>query len=97
MTVVKVKTVYKINGCGICETKDRRYNTNLPIKKVCKYCLKNGFSFQVGFRENAIISNKNYIEITCETFLHFGSDDYVYRIEKENDLERWLIKSSNKF
>ena len=97
MTVVKVKSVYKINGCGVCETKDRRYNTKLPIKKICKYCLKNGFSFQVGFRENAIISNKNYIEITCDAFLHFGSGDYVYRIEKDNDLERWLIKSSNKF
>ena len=97
MTVVKVRTIHQINFSGVLATKDVRYNTKLPLKKICKYCLKNGFSFQVGFRENTIIPNKNYIEIICEAFLHFCEDDYEYYLEKEKNLEKWLKKPSNKF
>lgn len=97
MTVVKVRTIHQTNFSGVLATTDRRYNTKLPLKKICKYCLKNGFSFQVGFRENTIIPNKNYIEIICEAFLHFCEDDYEYYLEKEKNLEKWLKKPSNKF
>lgn len=95
MTTVKVRTIHQTNFNGILKTKDVRYNTKLPLKKICKYCLKNGFSFQVGFRENTIIPNKNYIEIICESFLHFCKDDYKYYLEKEKNLEKWLKKLNN--
>lgn len=96
MTTIKMKKIYLEYPSGEYETRDKRYETKMPLKKVCKYCLDNGFSFKVGFHDNTLISNKNYIEITDETFCHALNDDYEDFIKKSNNLKKWLWKISEK-
>ena len=66
MTTVKVKEISKVKFNNTYETEDKRYNTNKSLIKIIKYCMKNGFSFKVGFNNNTLVHNKKYIEITNE-------------------------------
>lgn len=90
MTTVKVKEISAIKLNGTYETTDKRYKTNKSLIKVIKYCIKNGFSFKVGFHNNSLISNKNYIEITDEKFIHFEPKERHDYYEKSKRLKEWL-------
>lgn len=63
MTTVKVKEISKVKFNDSYETQDKRYNTNKSLIKVIKYCIKNGFSFKVGFNDNTLINNKNTLKL----------------------------------
>ena len=63
MITVKHKEIYLIRGDNSVDTIDTRYNLKCSIKKIIKYCIKHSLSFRVGIRDNAVIRNKNYIEI----------------------------------
>lgn len=90
MTTIKLKDIYLVRGNGTYETKDVRYNVKTPMKKVIRYCLKHGFSFKVGFRDNKLISNKNYIEITSDALLIFTGSVSHERFDKCCQLKKWL-------
>ena len=60
MTTVKVKEISKVKFNNTYETEDKRYETNKSLIKVIKYCIKNGFSFKVGFNDCTLINNKKY-------------------------------------
>ena len=92
MTTVKVKEIRTINFNGNYKTKDKRYKTNKSLIKVIKYCIKNGFSFKVGFNDNTLVPNKKYIEITDEWFTHFNSKERDEYFEKSIKLREWLEK-----
>ena len=90
MTVVKVKESSKVKFNDSYETQDKRYNTNKSLTKVVKYCLKNGFSFKVGFNDNTLVHNKKYVEITDERFIHFKPKERDEYFEKSKKLKEWL-------
>ena len=90
MTTVKVKEISAVKFNGNYETKDKRYNSNKSLIKVIKYCIKNGFSFKVGFNNNTLINNKKYIEITDEWSIHFDSKERDEYYEKSKKLKEWL-------
>ena len=90
MTTVKVKEISKVKFNGSYETQDKRYNTNKSLIKVIKYCIKNGFSFKVGFNNNTLINNKKYIEITDEWFIHLEAKERDKYFEKSKKLKEWL-------
>ena len=90
MTTVKVKEISKIKFNNSYETQDKRYKTNKSLIKVIKYCIKNGFSFKVGFNNNTLINNKKYIEITDEWFIHFETKKRNECYEKSKKLKEWL-------
>lgn len=90
MTTVKVKEISKVKFNGSYETQDKRYNTNKSLIKIIKYCMKNGFSFKVGFNDNTLINNKKYIEITDDWFIHFESKERNEYFEKSKKLKEWL-------
>ena len=90
MTTVKVKEISKVKFNGTYETQDKRYKTNKSLIKVIKYCMKNGFSFKVGFNDNTLINNKKYIEITDDWFIHFESKERNEYFEKSKKLKEWL-------
>lgn len=54
---------------------------------VVAYCLKHKLSFKVWFRDNKLISNKNYIEIIVDFWE--GSAPY-------NELKKWLEKGAKR-
>ena len=70
--------------------KDKRYETNKSLIKVIKYCIKNGFSFKVGFNDNTLVPNKKYIEIPDEWFTHFNPKERDEYFEKSIKLREWL-------
>ena len=90
MTAVKVKEISRVNFNDSYETQDKRYNTNKSVTKVVKYCVKNGFSFKVGFNDNTLVHNKKYVEITDEWFIHFDPKERDEYFEKIKKLEEWL-------
>ena len=90
MTTVKVKEISKVKFNDTYETQDKRYKTNKSLIKVIKYCMKNGFSFKVGFNDNTLINNKKYIEITDDWFIHFESKERNEYFEKSKKLKEWL-------
>ena len=90
MTTVKVKEISKVKFNDSYEAQDKRYNTNKSLIKIIKYCMKNGFSFKVGFNDNTLINNKKYIEITDEWFIHFDSKERNEYFEKSKKLKEWL-------
>lgn len=90
MTTVKVKEISKVKFNDTYETQDKRYNSNKSLIKVVKYCIKNGFSFKVGFNNNTLINNKKYIEITDEWFIHFDPKERDEYFEKSKKLKEWL-------
>lgn len=90
MTTVKVKEISKVKFNDNYETQDKRYNTNKSLAKVVKYCVKNGFSFKVGFNDNTLVSNKKYVEITDEWFIHFDPKERDEYFEKSKKLREWL-------
>ena len=90
MTTVKVKEISAVKSNGSYETEDKRYKTNKSLIKVIKYCIKNGFSFKVGFNDNALITNKKYIEITDEWFIHCERNERNDYYEKSKRLKEWL-------
>ena len=90
MTTFKVKEISVVKFNNNYETKDKRYNSNKSLIKVIKYCIKNGFSFKVGFNNNTLINNKKYIEITDEWSIHFDSKERDEYYEKSQKLKRWL-------
>lgn len=90
MTTVKVKEISKVKFNDNYETQDKRYNTNKSLAKVVKYCVKNGFSFKVGFNDNTLVSNKKYVEITDEWFIHFDPKERDEYFEKSKKLKEWL-------
>ena len=90
MTTVKVKEICKVKFNGSYETEDKRYNSNKRLIKVIKYCIKNGFSFKVGFNDCTLINNKKYIEITDEWFIHFEPKERDEYFEKSKKLREWL-------
>lgn len=90
MTTVKVKEISVVKFNNNYETKDKRYNSNKSLIKVIKYCIKNDFSFKVGFNNNTLINNKKYIEITDEWAIHFDSKERDEYYEKSKKLKEWL-------
>ena len=90
MTTVKVKEISKVKFNDSYETQDKRYNTNKSLTRVVKYCVKNGFSFKVGFNDNTLVSNKKYVEITDEWFIHFEPKERDEYFEKSKKLKEWL-------
>ena len=90
MITVKVKEISKVKFNDSYETEDKRYNSNKSLIKIIKYCIKNGFSFKVGFNNNTLINNKKYIEITDEWFIHFKSTERDEYYEKSKKLKEWL-------
>ena len=90
MTVVKVKEINKVKFNDSYETQDKRYNTHKSLAKVVKYCVKNGFSFKVGFNDNTLVHNKKYVEITDEWFIHFEPKERDEYFEKSKKLREWL-------
>ena len=90
MTTVKVKEISDVKFNNTYETQDKRYNSNKSLIKVIKYCIKNGFSFKVGFNNNTLINNKKYIEITDEWFIHFKANERNEYYEKSKKLKEWL-------
>lgn len=97
MTTIKLKDICLVRGNGVYETKDVRYDVKTPIKKVIRYCLKYGFSFKVGFHDNKLISNKNYIEITSDAFTFHvvfkgirNNSVYRERFDRCCQLKKWL-------
>ena len=90
MTTVKVKEISDVKFNNTYETQDKRYNSNKSLIKVIKYCIKNGFSFKVGFNDNTLIHNKNYVEITDEWFIHFEPKERDEYFEKSKKLKEWL-------
>ena len=90
MTTVKVKEISKVKFNDSYETQDKRYNTNKSMTKIAKYCIKNGFSFKVGFNDNTLVSNKKYVEITDEWFIHFEPKERDEYFEKSKKLRGWL-------
>ena len=90
MTAVKVKEISKVKLNDSYETQDKRYNTNKSLAKVVKYCVKNGFSFKVGFNNNTLVHNKKYVEITDERFIHFDPKERDEYFEKSKKLKEWL-------
>ena len=90
MTTVKVKEISKVKFNDSYETQDKRYKTNKSLIKVIKYCIKNGFSFKVGFNNNTLINNKKYIEITDEWFIHLEAKERNEYYEKSKKLKEWL-------
>ena len=90
MTTVKVKEISVVKLNSNYETKDKIYNSNKSLIKVIKYCIKNGFSFKVGFNDCTLINNKKYIEITDEWFIHFESKERNEYFEKSKKLKEWL-------
>ena len=90
MTTVKVKEISVVKLNSNYETKDKRYNSNKSLIKVIKQCIKNGFSFKVGFNNNTLINNKKYIEITDEWSIHFDSKERDEYYEKSKKLKEWL-------
>lgn len=91
-TVVKFCEVHCLKGNETYETKDVRYNVKYPIIKVIKKCLKLDFSFKVGFRENTLIGNMNYIEITSDWFLHTKHSERERKFEETKQLMTWMKK-----
>ena len=87
MTAVKVKEISKVKLNDSYETQDKRYNTNKSLAKVVKYCVKNGFSFKVGFNDNTLVHNKKYVEITDERFIHFDPKERDEYFEKSKKLK----------
>lgn len=87
MTAVKVKEISKVKFNDSYETQDKRYNTNKSLAKVVKYCVKNGFSFKVGFNNNTLVHNKKYVEITDERFIHFDPKERDEYFEKSKKLK----------
>ena len=87
---VKVKEISKVKFNDSYEMQDKIYNTNKSLTKVVKYCIKNGFSFKVGFNDNTLVSNKKYIEITDEWFIHFEPKERDEYFEKSKKLKEWL-------
>ena len=90
MTTVKIKEINKVQFNDSYETQDKRYNTNKSLTRVVKYCVKNGFSFKVGFNDNTLVSNKKYVEITDEWFIHFEPKERDEYFEKSKKLREWL-------
>ena len=90
MTTVKVKEISKIKFNNSYETQDKRYKTNKSLIKVIKYCIKNGFSFKVGFNDCTLINNKKYIEITDEWFIHLETKERNECYKKSKKLKEWL-------
>ena len=90
MTTVKVKEINKVKFNDSYETQDKRYNTNKSLTKIVKYCVKNGFSFKVGFNDNILVNNKKYVEITDEWFIHFEPKERDEYFEKSKKLKEWL-------
>lgn len=91
-TVVKIKTIKLVGANGNYETKDRRFNTTLPIERIVKFCLKNKLAFKVGFRDDMLITNRNYIEITNDWFLRDGLEKTrIY--EACEKLKDWLKRN----
>lgn len=90
MTAVKVKEISKVKFNDSYETQDKRYNTNKSLAKVVKYCVKNGFSFKVGFNDNTLVHNKKYVEITDERVIHFDPKERDEYFEKSKKLKEWL-------
>ena len=90
-TSVKVREITAIYFDGHYDTKDRRYNVKYSIKKVIMHCLRNEFSFKVGFHGNELIPNKRYIEITCET-INGNFKKHQINFDKLLKLQLWLEK-----
>lgn len=90
MTAVKIKEISKVKFNDSYETQDKRYSTNKSLAKVVKYCVKNGFSFKVGFNDNTLVHNKKYVEITDEWFIHFNPKERDEYFEKSKKLKEWL-------
>lgn len=93
MVTVKYKEINKVYGDGRFETKDTRYELRCSIKKVVAVCLRLEFSFRVGFRDNDLIDNKNYVEIVGESFIPVLTINKE-KIVKEDMLKAFLLKYS---
>ena len=82
MTTIKLKEIYLINFNGAYKTKDTRYDVKVKLVKIIKRCIKYGVSFKVGYRNNDLIPNKNYIEITIDAFM--ATDEHIKNCNKMN-------------
>ena len=93
MVTVKLKSVHCVNLMdGSYKIDDIRYNLACKPIKIIKFCLKHGFSFRVGIRDNILIENKNYIEIIEDSFISVSHVN-AEKIEKRELLTQFLCKN----
>lgn len=100
--VVKYKKINRIGGEGKYSTKDELYKLNYPIKKIIKICLKCDFSFKVGVCDSLYTNDKQFIEITDDSWLYYlpltpypEDDKKVIRIEKGKKKFEKIFKKYN--
>lgn len=94
-TIVKICEITCVHLSGSYETKNTRFNVKYPIAKVIKNCLKLGFSFKVGIRNNTLIHNMSYIEIINDWFTKNTFDERIARDSQCNELKTWLHRGEH--